>query len=84
MKKRQERSEVRVVQVAIICDVCGVESASAHGWRPDENSSYGLGGYTDLWSGESMHWACDLCPGCWVKVGNFVESLGGKVRNDDE
>ena len=72
---REQRGELVIKD--IICDCCGQSCATPHG----DFEFASLNAHWGYYSGRDLErWDCDLCEGCSVKVKDFIESLGGKVR----
>ncbi len=60
------------------CDVCGKSCTPPNAFSEEIGHMMANWGYNSDKDGRMEH--CDLCEGCWDKVVEFIESLGGKVR----
>ncbi|MDD5510634.1 MAG: hypothetical protein PHI12_07490 [Dehalococcoidales bacterium] len=62
----------------ILCDCCGDSC------RPVKARNYEYATFSARWGWDSERdlevWEAHICENCAVKVKNFIESIGGKVR----
>lgn len=75
--KTQEPGTIEVVK-DVICDCCGNSCRDKEGFNYEYatfHASWGYGSTNDL-----DNWESHLCEVCALKVKDFIEGLGGKVR----
>ena len=74
---KREKAEIEVLK-DITCDCCGKSCKQVNSPDYEFAQIKADWGYYSQRDGDK--WECDLCESCAIRVREFIESLGGKVR----